>query len=223
MGPPHIPMILHNIAISHPTHMRKFALIHALRTAHILLKLSTHLDNLLQMRPVKPNLDVLLLPRPRASLLLRIKLRQRHNRVKGIPDLPSIPPQLLYIFMVKRIRHKPQIDCNIRPFILQFAETRVPDLLPLAVREVGVVQHHVDAGDERFVEGADAVCCQEEEALVVLERAEEDADQAVTLQVPGNAGLEVDVCFVKEEDCFPEGGELEPFHQVLFDFVGVDA
>ena len=61
----------------------------------------------------------------------------------------------------------------------------------------------MDARDKGFVERLDAVSGEEEDALEVLEEAEEDADEGVAVDVVDGAFFEEDVGFVEEEERAP--------------------
>jgi hypothetical protein len=61
----------------------------------------------------------------------------------------------------------------------------------------------MDSRDERFVKRLDTVRREEEDALEVLEQAEEDADQGVAVYVVDGALFEENIRFVEEEECTP--------------------
>jgi len=77
-------------------------------------------------------------------------------------------------------------------------EDLFPDLRPAACVKVAEVLLHRDAARERLVEPAHAVGGQEQDALVVLEQADEDADHGVALDVALRTLLHEDVCFVQQ-------------------------
>ena len=78
-----------------------------------------------------------------------------------------------------------------------------PDGLAGLVGELGVTEGDVDAGLEGVVEGFDAVGGEEEDALEVLEQAQEDGDEGVAVDILHRALLQEDVRFVEEEDGAP--------------------
>ena len=97
------------------------------------------------------------------------------------------------------------------------ADEGVPDVAAAGGRQGGVLHADVDAGVEGVVDVADAVGGEEEDALVVLEDAQEDGDHLVALEVGGGAGLEEDVGLVEQQHGVPLGHHLEDRVQRLLD------
>ena len=81
----------------------------------------------------------------------------------------------------------------------------------------------MDAGLERRVHVFDPVGGQEEDALVVLEHAQEDGDEFVTLEVMRAALFEEDVRFVEQEDGVPFRAHLQHVRQRGLDAVRFEA
>ena len=79
----------------------------------------------------------------------------------------------------------------------------------------------MDAGLEGLIESADAVCGEEEDALEIIECAQENGDESIALEVLVVAVLEEDVGFVEEEDCVPSGGVIEDFFEFGLEVGGV--
>ena len=78
----------------------------------------------------------------------------------------------------------------------------------------------MDARLEGLVEGLNAVRGEEEDALEVLEQAQEDRDEGVAMDVLHRALLEEDVGFVEEEDRVPGVRDFEDLGQFEFEFFG---
>ena len=104
---------------------------------------------------------------PHGRLLMQ---RQRLRTPDQILDLPSIQ-------LVAR-EHVELVLAEVRDghLLAHHGDEHAPDGLLGAVRELAVAQGDVDAGLEGVVEGFDAVGGEEEDALEVLEEAEEDGD-----------------------------------------------
>ena len=146
------------------------------------------------------------LPSTLLSLLpIRPRLRQQPRRLQHILDLPSI--QLHLGQRVQLPLAQPRA----------LAYKRLPDLPSARGVERRILHADVDAGVEGVVDVADAVCRQEENPLVVLEHAQEDADHLVALEVGRAARLEEDVCLVEEEHRVPFRDHFEDRRERLFD------
>lgn len=81
----------------------------------------------------------------------------------------------------------------------------------------------MDARLEGLVEGLDAVRREEEDALVILEQAEEGGDERVAVDVVQGALLEEDVGLIEEEDGFPDGRDIEDARELLLEIARVRA
>ena len=55
----------------------------------------------------------------------------------------------------------------------QLVEEDLPDLPSVAFAEIGVIEGNMDTGDESVVEGANAIGCQEEDALTTFHCTQE--------------------------------------------------
>ena len=84
-----------------------------------------------------------------------------------------------------------------------------PNRLSRLDRQIGIVQGDVNSRLEGRIHVRDPVRRQEQNPLVVLQHAQEDTDELVTLEVVRGTRLEEDVTFVKEEDCVPFRYHLE--------------
>lgn len=79
---------------------------------------------------------------------------------------------------------------------------------------------HLDTRAECVVEGGDAVGRQEENARVVLQHTEKDADDCVAVDAMGGPALERYVCFVENQDNTPDCGEIHYLGEVLVEVGG---
>ena len=118
-----------------------------MRLIQILPKPSRHIHHLRQMLPPQ-----LLLP----------KQRQPPCRANRITNLPTI--ELLVCDLVQVFVELGEIGTLAFAALLEHVEEVLPDLLARDAREVGVVDGDLDAGFEGFVEGADAVAREDEDA-----------------------------------------------------------
>ncbi len=107
--------------------------------------------------------------------------------------------------------------------LAQLGDVEAEDVARLRLVEGRVVERHVDAGLEGLVDGADAVRRQEEQAVVVLEDAQEDGHERVALHVELGALREEDVGLVEQEDAVPEMGQPEHVGQRRLDLVRREA
>ena len=133
--------------------------------------------------------------------------RQRLRRAHAVLDLTAVQHRLGQAVVV-RLGELDRLDAVELAHALQ---EQGPDGLARLVGELGVAQGDVDAGLEGVVEGLDAVSREEEDALEVLEQAQEDGDEGVAVDVLDGALLKEDVRFVKEEDGAPGEGDLLAF------------
>ena len=99
----------------------------------------------------------------------------------------------------------------------------LPDMSARFNAEVRVWQEEVDTRLESVVKAVDAVGGEEEDALVVLEEAEEGRDERVAVDVVQGALLEEDVGFVEEEDGLPDGRDVEDARELLLEVARVRA
>ena len=79
----------------------------------------------------------------------------------------------------------------------QFTEEVLPDLASVIIGEFGVVEGNMDTRDKSVVEGANAVGCQEENALTILRCAEKAYDILVSVVMV--SGLMIDMKTVKKD------------------------
>lgn len=77
------------------------------------------------------------------------------------------------------------------------SEEVLPDRGSALYGELGVVEADVDSGLEGWVEGLHSVRGEEHDALVVLDKAQEDADEFVALDFVEGTFLEEDIGFVQ--------------------------
>lgn len=105
--------------------------------------------------------------------LLPLLRRHEHRRAHRIPDLAAI--EILFAPLVADERLKSGDLGGIEEVKARHVvEEDGPDLGAAGAVEGGQAQCHVNAGLEGLVEGADAVRCEEEDAVEVLEGTEED-------------------------------------------------
>lgn len=83
--------------------------------------------------------------------------------------------------------------------------------------QLAVAQRDVDTRLECIVESFDAVRCEEENALEILQQAQEDGDEGIAVDVLDGALLEEDVSFVEKENCAPGMSYVENLENVLAD------
>ncbi|TFB02880.1 hypothetical protein CCMA1212_005256 [Trichoderma ghanense] len=102
---------------------------------------------------------------------------------------------------------------------LELGDVEAEDFGGLGLVEGRVVEGEVDAGLEGLVDGADAVGRQEEEAVVVLEDAEEDGDEGVARHVLLGALREEDVGLVEQQHAVPQVGQAEDVLEPGLDLV----
>ncbi len=105
----------------------------------------------------------------------------------------------------------------------QIREEEAPDAGATLAVEGGQAEGDMDAGLEGLVESADAVGGEEEDAVEVVEGAEEDGDEGVAGEVFVVAVLEEDVGFVEEEDGVPGVGVVEDFFEAALERAGIGA
>ena len=98
-----------------------------------------------------------------------------------------------------------------------------PDLRPAVAVEVAEVVLDGNAAGEGLVEAFDAVGGEEEDALLVLEQPDEDADHGVALEVVLAALLHEDVGLVEQQDCVPGLADLEDGFEAVLEFVRLRA
>lgn len=88
---------------------------------------------------------------------------------RTIPDLPSIPRDLGHFLVLQHVSPRFPGDGYVFPTLrLEFVEELCPYLCTVLVREVLITNDHVDTGNESIVEVANPVCCQKQNASVVL-------------------------------------------------------
>lgn len=81
----------------------------------------------------------------------------------------------------------------------------------------------MDSGLESGVHVGDTVGSEKQDAFVVFQRAQEDRDELVSLEVVGGALLEEDVALVEQENGVPLRDHLEDVLQRVFDLVRPDS
>ena len=108
-------------------------------------------------------------------------------------------------------------------------QRRLPDFCPRRRVEGRVLDAQMDARHESCVEGVDTVGGEEDDALVVLEYAQEDGHEAIALDIVEVALSEEDVGLVDEDDGPPGSSEVEyalqfalRIHEVTLELAGPD-
>lgn len=122
---------------------------------------------------------------------------------RGILHLPSINIPLRELPQL-RLRHT-SVGADSHA---SAGQKRTPDLRTRRRGQRAEVQRNVDAREERFVEGLDAVRGEEEDTRVIFEVAQEAGDHSVALEVVQATLLEEDIGFVDEDDGFPGSCEI---------------
>lgn len=160
------------------------------------------------------------LPQMAIPQLLFLEPRQLPRRIHAIPDLPPIK-------LMTRERVQMALDSGVlvqdARLLLEERDEVLPDMGAVVAGQRGVVQGELDARFERLVEGADAVGGEDQDAVVVLQHAQEDGDERVALQVEFRALFEEHVGFVEEHHAVPGGADEEHRVEVLFDFLRIRA
>ena len=110
-----------------------------------------------------------------------------------------------------------RLNLLLRNAALLALEEIAPHRLPALIVELGIVQTEVDPRLKRRVNVVNAVRGEEENAFVVLEQAQEDADELVALEVVRGAGFEEDVGLVEAQNGVPLCGHFENVGQGLLD------
>lgn len=144
------------------------------------------------------------------AVLEGIALGQRDGRLQRVADLAAVPAQRAHVGAVPGVLARRDGDVDAAQAVslalaggglaLDALEAVEPDALAVGVGQGAVVQRDVDAGREGGVEGLHAVRGEEEHAAVVLERAQEDGDEPVALDVLVAPRLEVHVGLVQQHD-----------------------
>ena len=98
--------------------------------------------------------------------------RKRHRSAARVLDLPTVQSAV-----------RKQLCRRVVTGEAGLLEERTPDARPGVTLELAEVQRDMDAGEERVVEGGDAVRGEEEDAAVVLDMPQEDGDHRVALHV----------------------------------------
>lgn len=102
-------------------------------------------------------------------------------------------------------------------------EEASPDGLAGGSVEGRILEGHVDSALEGRIHVLHAVGREEEDALVVLERSQEDGHDSVALDIVGRSSLEEDVTLVQQEDSIPVSHHLQDTAKVLLDIVRIAA
>jgi len=102
---------------------------------------------------------------------------------------------------------------------LRTLEQVLPDLFARTLPVRLLLERNADARVEGFIEGLDTVGCEEHDAVVLLEQAQEDAHHCVALDVVVSSFLEEDVCLVQEDDSVPVAGHFQDVAQFVLEFV----
>ena len=84
-----------------------------------------------------------------------------------------------------------------------------PDCLPTLAIEFGVFETDVDTALERRIERLNTIGRQEHDAFIVLQHAQEDADEFVAFKFVKTAFLQEDVGLVKKQDGIPARAHVQ--------------
>lgn len=123
-----------------------------------------------------------------ALRLVRVEFRQRYGRLEGVLDLAAVPRGLAFPVQLLVVFLRVFVDLvrfGVEGFLAlgESFEVHLPDLEGGAFVEGGVVEADMDPGFEGFVEVADFVGGEEEDAGVELQDSEEDGNYAVAPHV----------------------------------------
>ena len=101
---------------------------------------------------------------------------QQCRALEYVLDLPTV-----------QLDSRQLVQVRLAPILphLQPCEEVIPDVTSRRDGQVRICQADVDARLERWVNVVDAVTCQEKETFKVLQRAEEDGDELITLKIMG--------------------------------------
>ena len=155
--------------------------------------------------------------------MLRVKfllldVRQRNGGTHSITDLAAVKAVIVEI--VRYVCHQSGLVLVRK---IHLPDKDGPDLAALDRIESLQANGHVDARLEGLVDIAGTVSGQEEDAVEVLQFAEEDGDESVSAHVVDVAFLEEDVGLVHEQDGFPGDGVAEDFFEAFLEFEGLGA
>ena len=128
----------------------------------------------------------------------------------GAADLPAVELVLAQLLGVKAG------DASRREEVLKH-------LGPALLVQGLVVKGHADPAVEGLIKGPDTVGGEEEHSLVVLEKAQEDADHRVPLDVALGAPLQEDISLINEQHRIPLPGKLQDLAQLGLEIPGVDS
>src|SRR5262245_904650 len=81
----------------------------------------------------------------------------------------------------------------------------------------------MDARYKRRVKCLHSVCCQEQNSLEVLQQAQEDADQSISVNVVDRSLLKEHIRFVQQQDSPPTMSNVKNVLQLLFEPGGIGA
>lgn len=73
-------------------------------------------------------------------------------------------------------------------------QVHVPDLPGLVGIQLVVVEREMDSRFEGFVESPDLVCCEEKDAGIVFQHAEEHGNDSIARQVSFVSSSQEDIC-----------------------------
>ena len=151
---------------------------------------------------------------PQRHLLINCQSLRRPDTILDLPPIQRLLAQPIEVLPGKRLRLHP-----IQ--LLNSLQEHDPDAATRFEGQFGVAQGDVDARLEGVVKGLDAVGGQEQDALEVLEQAEEYGDERVAVDVLYGALFEEDIGFVEEEDAAPAVGEVKHFLELGFEVTWV--
>lgn len=159
----------------------------------------------------------------RKRKLLSLLARQQVGHLHSVLDLPTVEVQVAQTHNVL-LRHLVHgLAQELLVGVDSAREEGLPDGGAAVAVQVGVLEGHVDTTLKGRVHVLDAVGGEEEDTLVVLEHAEEDADDAVAVHVGGGTGLEEDVALIEQEDGVPVRDHGEDLAEVALELVRLGA
>ena len=100
-----------------------------------------------------------------------------------IPDFSPIPAKLLHFIVALGVLYGPVRKRDCFSFLFEFVEENIPDLTPLYVIEVRVVDDHMNSRHEAIIKRTHSIRGKEEDALVVFKCTKEYGYESVPLQI----------------------------------------
>lgn len=195
---------------------------------HVSLKrLRRHLDLLKQRAIQHGRSRTLLTAAPRQRHLIAVVMASQAARdLERVADLAAVPAarqaRVLLVVLAGELDDLGLLDQHgrlprelvpLRLDVAQLGHVKAENVARLRLVQGRVVERHVDAGPEGVVDGAHAVRGQEEDAVVVLEDAEEDRDERVALHVLLGTLRQEDVGLVEQQDAVPHVRQPENIGQ----------